>query len=92
MLCQLVVQDLLDEAVVAGAALAGVVGDEQVVAQEDDRGQEVTDAVLVLITLHQLAHPHLLKRKQDMLLWKKGYKIIYSKIKSISISYAIVKI
>ena len=62
MLGQLVIQDLLDKAVVAAAALAGVVCDEQVVAQEDDRGQEVTDTGLVLVTLHQLTHPYLLKR------------------------------
>lgn len=56
-----IVQNLLDESVVAGSALAGVVGDEQVVAEEDDRGQEVADTRLVLVTLHQLTHPDLLK-------------------------------
>ena len=58
---KLVVQDLLDQLVVTGGALAGVVGDEQVVAEEDDRGQEVADAGPVLVTLHQLTHPDLLK-------------------------------
>ena len=58
---QFFLEDLLDQAVVAGAALAGVVGDEQVVAEENDRRQEVADAGPVLVTLHQLAHPNLLK-------------------------------
>ena len=49
---EFVVQNLLDESVVAGSALAGVVGDEQVVAEEDDRGQEVADTRFVLVTLH----------------------------------------
>ena len=49
---EFVVQNLLDESVVTGSALAGVVGDEQVVAEEDNRGQEVADTRLVLVTLH----------------------------------------
>ena len=41
-----------------------MVGDEQVVAKENDRGQEVTDTGLVLVTLHQLTHPYLLKNSR----------------------------
>ena len=61
MLLQLGVQDLADEGVVAGGWLAGVVGDEEVVAEEDDGGQEVADTVLVVVTLHQLTHAHTLQ-------------------------------
>ena len=61
MLLQLGVQDLADEGVVAGGWLAGVVRDEEVVAEEDDGGQEVADTVLVVVTLHQLTHAHTLQ-------------------------------
>ena len=49
--------------VVAGGWLAGVVGDEEVVAEEDDGGEEVADTVLVVVTLHQLAHAHTLQHR-----------------------------
>ena len=61
MLGKFVLQDLPDEGVVTGGALASVVGDEEVVAQQDDRGEEVTDAGFVLVTLHQLNHSYRLK-------------------------------
>ena len=38
--------------------LACVEGEEEVVSQEDDTGEEVPDAVLVVVALHQLRHPN----------------------------------
>ena len=52
MFCKFVVEDLLDELVVTGGPLAGVVGDEQVVAQQDDGGQKMTDTGFILVTFH----------------------------------------
>ena len=61
MFCKFIVKDLLDKFVVTGSPLAGVVGDEEVVAQEDDGGQEVPDTRLILVTFHQLTHSNTLE-------------------------------
>ena len=55
---QLGVEDLPDEGGVAAGALAGVVGEEEVVAQQDDAGEELAQAGLVPVAEQQLLQSH----------------------------------
>ena len=52
---------LVNQTEVAVVGLAGVEGEEEVVAEEDDAGEKVPDAVLVVVTLHELGQTHRLK-------------------------------
>ena len=54
-------EDLVHQTEVAVVGLAGVEGEEEVVAEEDDAGEKVSDAVLVVIAFHELGQTHGLK-------------------------------
>ena len=52
------VEYFFDKIEVAVVWLPGVEGEEEVVAEQDDAGEKVTDTVLIVVTLHQLGHPN----------------------------------